>query len=121
MLPFLKISGGLLIADGELIVMKNWVVSQKKLGWRIAMNPNFPSIHRMNHLIQVGAPLLDLASSDHNLPDSIQNQLDISFQQSNRRGMSFRSGKLSNPTCRQEFQEYSIDKVRGVIHIDASR
>jgi len=83
MLPLLEIVCRLPVSNREIVVMNDRIISEEQFRWRIPMDSNFAGIHCMNNLIQIEAPTMDISSSDHNLPNSVKNQLDIPFQEPN--------------------------------------
>jgi len=80
MMSVLQVLRRLMILNRKLLVISNWIISEEQFGWRKSINPHFSRFHRMQHLIEVLAPSLDLTSAHNYLTDSIENQLDVPLQ-----------------------------------------
>jgi len=83
LLSLLKVMCRLPIPNSEIMMMYNQIISKEQFRRRIPMDSDFPCIHRMNHLIQVDTPTLDISSSDYNPPDPVKKQLDVPFEEPN--------------------------------------
>jgi len=119
MMSVLQVLRCLMISNRKLVVMSNWIVPEEQFGQCKSMNPHLSGIHRMHHLIEVLTPSQDLTSAHNYLPDSIENQLDLPLQQTNRRWVSLRYWELSNTSNRQEVRENSFHEVGSIVRINA--